>query len=81
MSIEGLSQQARQSSIYMAALATDTKNQALALIRDALRANSGRIVEENRKDLAQAEKDNLAAPLLKRLIRNENHVLHRICDD
>lgn len=67
MSIEKLSQQARQASIFMAALGPDRKNRALALIRDALLANSARIIEENQKDLAQAEKDRLAAPLLKRL--------------
>lgn len=67
MSIEKLSQQARQASIFMAALSPDRKNRALALIRDALLANSARIIEENQKDPAQAEKDRLAAPLLKRL--------------
>jgi glutamate-5-semialdehyde dehydrogenase len=58
---------ARRASNRLAATGTDAKNQALEQIRKALQENADAIIAANRKDLAQAEKDNLAAPLLKRL--------------
>ena len=67
MSITEISKNAKTASILMAPLAGDCKNNALAAIADALKANSARIIAENALDLAEAEKDALAAPLVKRL--------------
>ncbi|MFZ9011018.1 MAG: glutamate-5-semialdehyde dehydrogenase, partial [Anaerohalosphaeraceae bacterium] len=43
------------------------KNKALEAVRAALLANADAIIAANAADIAQAKKDNLAAPLLKRL--------------
>lgn len=67
MTIESAAAEARKASITMSALSAQQKNQALVSIRDALQVNAAKIIQENQADLAQAEKDRLAAPLLKRL--------------
>lgn len=58
---------AKTASIALAAVKTETKNAALARIAAALEARSEEIIRANKSDLADAEKNNLAAPLLKRL--------------
>jgi len=67
MSIEKLTADAKDASIKLAAAKTNTKNNALAQIDEHLKANSEKIITVNKKDLDNAEKNNLAAPLLKRL--------------
>ena len=67
MSINETAAIARQASLLLAAATTEQKNQALEAIRIALLDNADAITSANAKDMAQAEKDNLAAPLLKRL--------------
>jgi glutamate-5-semialdehyde dehydrogenase len=58
---------AKSASIGLSAVKTDTKNKALAAIAAALERRSDEIIAANAADLAAAEKNNLAAPLLKRL--------------
>jgi glutamate-5-semialdehyde dehydrogenase len=58
----------------LAAVETDVKNKALAEIAKALKQKSGRIVSANMEDLAAAQKNNLAAPLLKRLKFDEGKI-------
>ncbi|MBN2132012.1 MAG: glutamate-5-semialdehyde dehydrogenase [Sedimentisphaerales bacterium] len=58
---------AESASIRLAATKTEAKNAALTQIAKALEDRSSEIVAANREDLAAAERDNLAAPLLKRL--------------
>ena len=67
MTIADIAAQAKSASILLAAVKTDVKNKALAEIAKALKANSDEIIEANLSDLKEAEKNNLAAPLLKRL--------------
>ncbi|MFC1676542.1 glutamate-5-semialdehyde dehydrogenase [Planctomycetota bacterium] len=67
MSISELASAAKAASIRLAAVKTDVKNNALSEIAKALATRSGEIISANASDLAQGEKDNLAAPLLKRL--------------
>ncbi len=55
------------AAIYMAALGSDLKNHALKAISEALKARQSEIVAANQKDLETAQKESLAAPLLKRL--------------
>ncbi|MHC5083664.1 MAG: aldehyde dehydrogenase family protein, partial [Planctomycetota bacterium] len=74
MSIIETAALARQVSTRLAAAKTEQKNKALQAISDALQANAGAIIEANQQDLAQAEKDNLAAPLLKRLKFDEGKI-------
>ena len=79
MTIESSAAQARKASIMMSALTAEQKNQALEAIRVALQDNAGKIIRENQADLAQAEKDNLAAPLLKRLKFDQSKI-DGVCD-
>jgi len=67
MTIEKLTADAKDASIKLAAAKTNTKNNALAQVAEHLKANSEKIIAANKKDLDNAEKNDLAAPLLKRL--------------
>jgi glutamate-5-semialdehyde dehydrogenase len=62
-----LAQKAKQASIILAALDTNTKNKALSAIALALKEKTSEIVAANKLDIELAEKNNLASPLLKRL--------------
>ena len=74
MMIDQTARRARQASIPLAAASARQKNEALASVRAALLAHAGAIIEANRADLAQAERDNLAKPLLKRLKFDKNKI-------
>jgi glutamate-5-semialdehyde dehydrogenase len=74
MDISETARTAKSASISLAVVNTDMKNAALAEIAGALTRQSGRIVRANEEDLVEAEKDNLAAPLLKRLKFDENKI-------
>jgi glutamate-5-semialdehyde dehydrogenase len=67
MSISEIAAAAKSASIGLAAVDTDTKNNALAQIAAAIRQKAKQIVEANKQDLSAAEAENLAVPLLKRL--------------
>jgi glutamate-5-semialdehyde dehydrogenase len=67
MDIQTIAAQAKTAAIQMAALGTEVKNQALAQIADALESRQAEVIAANQTDLERAEKENLAAPLLKRL--------------
>jgi len=67
MSISEIAAAAKSASIRLAAVETYTKNEALKRIAAAIRQNAPQIVAANERDISAAEKDNLAAPLLKRL--------------
>ena len=60
-------EKAKDASRRLACLDTETKNNALLKISDALLSRSEDIIAANRKDLEQAEVTGLATPLLKRL--------------
>lgn len=62
-----LAQAARSASLRMAVLPSETKDRAIHAIADALADHREDILAANRADLAKAETDGLAAPLLKRL--------------
>ncbi len=67
MAINEIASKARKASLALAAMGSEQKNAALTAVRDALRQNAPAIIQANQRDLARAEKDHLAAPLLKRL--------------
>ncbi|MEN8127759.1 MAG: glutamate-5-semialdehyde dehydrogenase [Planctomycetota bacterium] len=67
MSTKEVAALARQVSTRLAATKTTQKNQTLEAVRKALLDNADTIIAANAEDLAQAQKDNLEAPLLKRL--------------
>jgi glutamate-5-semialdehyde dehydrogenase len=74
MSITEIAKAARQASIQLAVAKTELKNNALAEIAEALKHSTAKIIAANKNDLADAEKNNLAAPLLKRLKFDENKI-------
>lgn len=78
MSIEELAKKAKAASIQLAAIETDVKNKALAEIAKALKRKSTEIVAENKRDIAEAESDNIAAALLKRLKFDESKIAETI---
>ncbi len=67
MSIEVMSKEAKSASIVLAAKDGESKNKALLAVAEALDARREEIIQANAKDLDRSEKENLAAPLLKRL--------------
>ncbi|RJQ67295.1 MAG: glutamate-5-semialdehyde dehydrogenase [Desulfobacteraceae bacterium] len=74
MDIQYIAREAQTAAIRMAALGGEIKNKALAEIIHALEAGQPAIIEANQRDLAQAEKEGLAAPLLKRLRFDEARI-------
>jgi glutamate-5-semialdehyde dehydrogenase len=72
MKISERASTAKDASIRLAAAKTETKNAALNKIAKALQAHGARIIEANQQDLDTARKNNLAAPLLKRLKFDES---------
>lgn len=67
MSITALASEAKKASVALSAVTTEVKNKALASIAAALRSRAAEIAEANQRDLREAEANQLAAPLLKRL--------------
>ena len=67
MEIRNMAEQAKGASTRLAATSTEARNRALASIATALQSNAAAIMAANQKDLAAAELEDLAAPLLKRL--------------
>lgn len=55
------------ASPLLSALSLETRNKALALIRESLNAHKEEIFEANRKDLALAEETGVPAPVKRRL--------------
>lgn len=74
MDIQNISRQAKRAAVRMAALDSDTKNRALTEIVHALETHRAAIIKANQDDMAQAEQDGLAAPLLKRLRFDEGKI-------
>jgi glutamate-5-semialdehyde dehydrogenase len=73
-SVSQIASAAKAASLVLAGLPTETKNAALLEMASVLEANTETILEANRADVAQAEKDNLAKPLLARLALSESKV-------
>lgn len=67
MQVKDLASAAREAAYTLAALSIEDRNQALLGIKDALMQHARHIYENNQLDLADAERENLAGPLLKRL--------------
>jgi glutamate-5-semialdehyde dehydrogenase len=74
MDIKQTAIQAKEASIRLAAATSKVKNHALAEIARALELNKTDIVSANRADMERSEKENLAAPLLKRLRFDEDKI-------
>ena len=72
MDIRTVALQAKKAAVRIAAKETEKKNRALAAIADALEARRADIVAANQADMKDATKENLAPPLLKRLLFDED---------
>ena len=79
MNIHAIASQCKEAAILMSALSGPIKDAALKTVIQSLLKNSDRIFEANAKDLEQAEKDKLDAPLMKRL-KFDRIKLTEVCD-
>lgn len=79
MTIKDTAAKAKAASIQLAGTSGDTKNAALAAIAALLIEKTPEIIAANNLDLTQAAKDNLAAPLLKRLKFDKNKIAE-VCE-
>jgi glutamate-5-semialdehyde dehydrogenase len=70
---------AKQAAIQLAAVESAQKNEALAEMTRALTQRAADISTANRTDLMRSEKENLSAPLLKRLRFDEDKI-KEACD-
>jgi glutamate-5-semialdehyde dehydrogenase len=78
MDIQQAAAGAKKAATQLAAVSAAIKNAALTEIARALKAHAGEIVAANLEDLQQAERDNLAPPLLKRL-RFDQSKIDAVC--
>jgi len=78
MDIQDVARQAKSAALKMAALKTEVKNNALAAIRNTLKQQQDDIIAANQADVAEAQRQGLAAPLLKRL-GFENAKINEAC--
>ncbi|NLY88983.1 MAG: glutamate-5-semialdehyde dehydrogenase [Firmicutes bacterium] len=74
MKMEELARRVKEASITLAAAGRDRKDKALAEIARSLEEKKAEIVAANREDLARSERENLPAPLLKRLRFDEEKI-------
>ncbi|MCF6246961.1 MAG: glutamate-5-semialdehyde dehydrogenase [Desulfobacula sp.] len=79
MDIQSSARACKKAAILMSALSAQTKDNALQQIFAAIKQNQNLITTENEKDIEQAQKDNLKAPLLKRLKFDQSKI-GDVCD-
>lgn len=65
--VKGMAKRAREVSRHLARLSTGTKNKALFEMADDLEQGQALLIEENRKDLMEAEKSGLSSAMMDRL--------------
>lgn len=74
MDIQQSSQAAKKASITLAAASTELKQKALENVAKKLAEHTSEIIAANKIDIERSEKENLEAPLLKRLKFDESKV-------
>jgi len=74
MDIMQIAIRAKEASIQLAAVKSEVKNRALGDIARALMQKEADIVAANRRDMERSWRENLAAPLLKRLRFDEDKI-------
>ncbi len=79
MDIRQKAEKAKEASIMMSAVSGDAKNKALGKIAEALEQGQSDIIAANRTDMKIAQREKLAAPLLKRL-KFEGDKISEVCD-
>jgi len=79
MNIDTIALNCKKAAIFMAALSSEIKENALKNIITALDKNTSLILEANNQDLAKAKKENLTTPLIKRL-KFDKSKISQACD-
>jgi len=79
MDIQKIASQCKKAAIFMSALSSEIKDEALNRIATAIKANMDSIVKANEIDLEQAQKERLDIPLMKRL-KFDNAKITEACD-
>lgn len=74
MNIESFAYEVKNTSIQLAALNSELKNNALLNIIKHMQNRKDEIIFENEKDIKLSEENNLSKPLLKRLKFDENKI-------
>jgi len=74
MTVTEIAAKAKAAALKLARLSTQAKNEALAMMADALESHADAILDANRKDLEFARKENIAGPLIARLALDANKV-------
>ncbi len=72
MDITNLAKNAKVASIKLSGVSTEEKNNALKLIAEKLNKNKNAIYKANEEDIRRSKVENLAMPLVKRLLFDEN---------
>jgi glutamate-5-semialdehyde dehydrogenase len=72
--MEAFLKEAKEASRVLATLSGREKNEILAKMATALRANSAKIIEQNSKDMRDAESNNLSPALKDRLLLDEGRI-------
>lgn len=72
--LEGMGRRARKAAAGLAKLTTERKNGALLGMADALERESGRVVEENARDLETGRSQGISTALMDRLTLDESRV-------
>ncbi len=75
MKMDELASQVKEASLQLAAADTELKDKALKFIAASLQTRKEEIISANRVDLERSKKENLPAPLLKRLIFDEAKIV------
>lgn len=74
MNIETIVRLAKLGAVELAQLSSHRKNQTLLSIRDGLQKSAEGILAANQTDLENADRDNLAPPLRKRLVFDQQKI-------
>jgi len=69
-----MSKKAKKASREMALLTTSAKNSALKTLAKSIKDNADYLIKENRKDIANAQKENYSKALVDRLLLNEKRI-------
>ncbi|WP_309498402.1 glutamate-5-semialdehyde dehydrogenase [Sulfurovum sp.] len=72
--MENFLKEAKESSRILSALSGREKNRILREMAGALRANSESLVNQNKKDMEDGEKNNLSSALMDRLFLDESRI-------
>jgi glutamate-5-semialdehyde dehydrogenase len=72
--MEKFLQEAKESSRVLSTLSGREKNRILREMAQALRANSESLVDQNKKDMEDGEKNNLSSALMDRLFLDESRI-------